>query len=272
METHGKSSSDADSASSSHSSVAPGKTAHKRAKGKSRVWEKVAWFTRRSRSKDHAVGGATAASSESDLSGIPLDNMEFDISPSSSCFDAAGLHQWAPPSWVGSSSSTDSGETFQEEFQDGYRVKRSRLYPNSEVIEQHCLKPSVARALFHQMEAASCRGGKGTKYSWQVKKKKSHSIPWHSNYADNSTGQYFRSHWIHWCKITFHHSQWMIMYYQQMVSESILINRKWEKWRLKCNLHVLILKKASKNLMSFPINFLLCSSKIYYRPPGSDGR
>ena len=193
METHGKSSSDADSASSSHSSVAPGKTAHKRSKGKSRVWEKVAWFTRRSRSKDHAVGGATAASSESDLSGIPLDNMEFDISPSSSCFDAAGLHQGAPPSWVGSSSSTDSGETFQEEFQDGYRVKRSRLYPNSEVIEQHCLKPSVARALFHQMEAASCRGGKGTKYSWQVKKKKSHSIPWHSNYADNSTGQYFRS-------------------------------------------------------------------------------
>ena len=193
METRGKSSSDADSASasSSHSGVTPAKTAHKRSKGKSRVWEKVAWFTRRSRSKDHAVGGATAASSESDLSGIPLDNMDFDISPSSSCFDAAGLHQGAPPSWVGSSSSTDSGETFQEEFQDGYRVKRSRLYPNSEVIEQHCLKPSVARALFHQMEAASCRGGKGTKYSWQVKKKKkSHSIPWNSNYADNSTGQF----------------------------------------------------------------------------------
>ena len=136
-------------------------------------------FTRRSRSKDHAVGGATAASSESDLSGIPLDNMDFDISPSSSCFDAAGLHQGPPPSWVGSSSSTDSGETFQGEFQDGYRVKRSRLYPNSEVIEQHCLKPSVARALFHQMEAASCRGGKGTKYSWQVKKGKQRVTAFH---------------------------------------------------------------------------------------------
>ena len=127
-------------------------------------------------------------SSESDISGLPLDNMEFDISPSSSCCHHPGA---APPSWVGSSSSTDSGEMQEELQQDGYRVKRSRLYPNSEVIEQHCLKPSVARALFHQMELASCRGGKSTKYSWQVKKKKkSHSIPWHSNYADNTTGQY----------------------------------------------------------------------------------
>ena len=190
MDQNGKSSADQDVPSTSNG--AQRKTSHKRSKGKSKVWEKVAWFTRRSRSKEHGVG-ATVASSESDLCGLPLDNMDFDISPSGSCYDTGGL-QRRQPSWIGSSSSTNSGEGFQEEFQDGYRIKRSRLYPNSEIIEQHCLKPSVARALFHQMEAASCRGGKGPKYAWQTKKKKkSHSIPWYNNYTEDSIGQYVHS-------------------------------------------------------------------------------
>ncbi len=156
------------------------KTTHKRSKGKSRVWEKVAWFTRRSKSRDYSSSasviqeGAAAAAS----SGINVaENVEEDLSPTASSNDQY--------SWIGSSSSSDSGEVF--EIHEGCRVKRSRLYPNSEIVEQNCLKPSIARALFHQIEAASCHGNKPPKYLKQIPKKR-HSVPWKTQDQDEQTG------------------------------------------------------------------------------------
>ena len=137
---------------------------HKRSKSKSKVWEKVAWFTRRSRSREMPVEEATLP--DADMAVLPLDVMDLDVSPHSSTDPY-------PP--LGSNSSSDS-ELFESIPYEGCHIKRSRLYPNSEVIEQNCLKPSMARALFHQMEAANLRTGKLPKHGWQKKKKK-HGIP-----------------------------------------------------------------------------------------------
>ncbi len=157
------------------------KTAHKRSKGKSRVWEKVAWFTRRSKSRDYSSSGAmleegATAAASNDISAV--ENIEEDLSPTASNCDQY--------SWIGSSSSSESGEMF--EMVEGCKVKRSRLYPNSEIVEQNCLKPSIARALFHQIEAASCRGNKPPKYLKQIQKKR-HSVPWKNLDHDKQTGK-----------------------------------------------------------------------------------
>ena len=124
-------------------------------KGKGKVWDKVVWFTRRSRSRDTPL--ENAAVSDAEAAAYPSDEMDLDLSPTHSI----SLHSTITSKslWAESSSSSES-ELFENE--DGYMVKRSRLYPNSEIIEQNCLKPSVARALFLQMEAANHRNGEAT--------------------------------------------------------------------------------------------------------------
>ncbi len=155
---------------SGESEGACAKRPQKRSKGKSKVWEKVAWFTRRSRSRDSPSEGVAMA--DGDTASLPPDHMDMDLSPSNSTSNNSLM---TSVGWLESSSSSDI-ELF-EGYQDGSRVKRSRRYPNSEVIEQNCLKPSIARALFLQMDATNHKSGKGPKFVWQKKKKKSHSIP-----------------------------------------------------------------------------------------------
>ena len=151
-------------AEASDSDGLPSRPSQKIVKGRSSVWEKVAWFTRRSRSRESGTSSElTPTAAAADPGPSPPDAMDCEASPSDS--DSFASH------WPEVSSSSES-ELF-EEFQDGCRIKRSRLYPNSEIIEQNCLKPSVARALFLQIEAANLRGTKSKKHTWQ-KKKKSH--------------------------------------------------------------------------------------------------
>ena len=137
---------------------------HGKGKSKGKVWQKVNWFSRRSRSRD--LPSELAAVPYCEAAIYPNDVMDLDLSPTHS---ASGHSAIISKSWLESSSSSEN-ELYENE--DGYLVKRSRLYPNSEIIEQHCLKPSVARALFLQMEAANHRNGRLQKYSWQRKKKK----------------------------------------------------------------------------------------------------
>ena len=137
------------------------KPTHKRSKSKSKVWEKVAWFTRKSRSRE--TPSEEAALADPDMAALPLDVMELDIVPSESSTDPYPLNN--------SSNASSDSELFEDLNYDGCHIKRSRLYPNSEVVEQNCLRPSMARALFNQLEAANQRIGKPSKYAW-IKKKK----------------------------------------------------------------------------------------------------
>lgn len=117
--------------------------------GKGGVWEKVVWFTRRShrsREVEDLPDGAHAAAAP----------MLVD------CDSGQSSPKDAELPWSESSSSS--------EVDDGASEQKS-AFPNSEVIEQHCLRPSVARALFQQMEVSNLYPC-AVKPPWQKRKSK----------------------------------------------------------------------------------------------------
>ena len=129
----------------------------RRIKGKSKVWDKMTKFARRSRRysvpEGACVPDADAAAMPQSADGMDYDPNPFHLSERSSA-------------WFEGSSSSD-GETTET-----LRMKKSRLYPNSEAIEQ---SSSMARAPFLQMDTGSSgRGGRPTKYGWQKKKRRAH--------------------------------------------------------------------------------------------------
>ena len=69
-------------------------------------------------------------------------SVNIDLSPESSASTSS-------PPRCRSFGSTSSSEL---DLVDDAFVKRSKRYPNSEVVEQNCLRPSVARALFQQLD------------------------------------------------------------------------------------------------------------------------
>ena len=148
----------------------------RRIKGKSKVWEKVTRFARRTRRYSLPEGACVP---EDDAAALPqsADCMDYDLNP----FQLPAQS----PAWFESSSSSD-GEATDSHL--GMCVKKSRLYPNSEIVEQSCLRPSIARALFQQMEAASSGSGRPTKYGWQKKKRRTHHS---ARCADHVTGLMF---------------------------------------------------------------------------------
>ena len=155
---------------------------HKRIKSRSRVWEKVAWFTRRSRGREE-----DDATVPCDASGLPPDiQVDLDTSPASSIYDSASplnisLYQ--------ETSSSSDGET---DNLDVNQVKRSRLYPNSEVIEQNCLRPSVAKALFLEMDSFNPKSFSSRhvpKHSWPKKKSRG-MFHWRDSYHVSKESHY----------------------------------------------------------------------------------
>lgn len=147
----------------------------RRVKGKSKVWEKVTRFARRTR-RDSLPEPEGANVPDDDAAALPqsADCMDYDLNP----FHLSGQS----PAWFESSSSSDGEAT---EAHLGMCVKKSRLYPNSEIVEQSCLRPSIAKALFQQMEAASSGSARPTKYGWQKKKRRTHHT---ARCADHVTG------------------------------------------------------------------------------------
>jgi hypothetical protein len=95
------------------------KKSHKR-KG-SKVWRKMSWFSRRSR---HSRSQPETEDYED--------------------------RKNRPVSWVSSSSS--EGDLSMAAMQ--LRLQRPSPYPNSEIVEQHCLKPSTTRATFQRLDNA----------------------------------------------------------------------------------------------------------------------
>ena len=147
---------------------------HSKHKSKGKVWEKVAWFTRRSKSRD-VSSDVTQSVTQSVCCEIEEKQADKDtLHDEATGYSPQDLHSIKYPSWMGSDSSSE-GEFYENE--DGCIVKRSKLYPNSEIVEQNCLKPSIAKALFYQMELNNYKSGKVMKYSWQKKKKQLHNVP-----------------------------------------------------------------------------------------------
>lgn len=134
----------------------------KRSKNKSRVWERVAWFTRRSRTRDEDI-------SVPDIDSIMSHDihMDLDTSPSSSTYGSASPLNM---SLYHETSSSSDGET--SDCQDSSQAKHLKLYPNSEIIEQNCLRPSIARALFHQIDKSNSKLHVGHAPKHAVPKKK----------------------------------------------------------------------------------------------------
>ncbi|XP_074644813.1 uncharacterized protein LOC141901465 [Tubulanus polymorphus] len=127
----------------------------KRDKRKSKVWQKVIWFTRKS-SKNHRDQNFSeqAGIPDENAASLPADEFDFEF--------------MARPPWTESSSSSDtesSGDT-------NLGIRRTATYPNSEIVEQNCLKPSVARALFQRMEATNLYPKSTSKIYFRKRQKK----------------------------------------------------------------------------------------------------
>jgi hypothetical protein len=139
----------------------------KRGKGRSkgRVWEKVAWFTRKSKNREQSENAALPDDMQAVL---PVD-MDCDSSPTSPK-DPPSIEHFV---WSESSSSS--------ELEIPGIMQKSHSYPNSEIVEQSCLKPSVARALFQQMEAANLYP-KVSKPPWQKRQSTSNAKKRNSAY------------------------------------------------------------------------------------------
>ena len=141
----------------------------RRVKGKSKVWDKMTKFARRSRRYSVPLPEG-ACVPDDDAAAMPqsADGMDYDPNP----FHLSG----SSSAWFEGSSSSDG------EITETLRMKKSRLYPNNETVEQ---SSSVVRAPFQQEAGSIGRGGRPTKYGWQKKKRRAH----HSfRCADHVTG------------------------------------------------------------------------------------
>ncbi|XP_064633265.1 uncharacterized protein LOC135491374 [Lineus longissimus] len=139
----------------------------KRGKGRSKgkVWEKVAWFTRKSKSREQSEHAALPDDLEAVL---PVD-MECDSSPTTPK-DPPSIEHFV---WSESSSSS--------ELESPSIMQKSHSYPNSEIVDQSCLRPSMARALFQQIEAANLYP-KVSKPPWQKRQSSSNGKKRNSAY------------------------------------------------------------------------------------------
>ncbi|XP_078676583.1 uncharacterized protein LOC144913645 isoform X2 [Branchiostoma floridae x Branchiostoma belcheri] len=110
----------------------------KRAKSRSKVWDKVTWFARRKSARGCSQSEA-AGTPHPGAACLPDDRMDVDSTPSS-------------PRALSECSSSSEGDLSMAE---PAHVRTGRANPNSQVDSQSCIKPSVARALFHEIEMVS---------------------------------------------------------------------------------------------------------------------
>ncbi|XP_038061630.1 probable E3 ubiquitin ligase complex SCF subunit sconB [Patiria miniata] len=110
----------------------------KRVKSKSRVWEKVAWFTRRPRREPETESALTGE--DGGAACLPLDVMDIDDVPSSSSSHSPNISQ--PLSEYSSSSESDM-PTYGDPSRDP---------DSSQVVYQNCVRPSLVKAMFGKNE------------------------------------------------------------------------------------------------------------------------
>ncbi|XP_022096084.1 uncharacterized protein LOC110982156 [Acanthaster planci] len=121
---------------SSDSEGASARPPTKRAKSKAKVWEKVAWFTRRPRREPETDSVLTGE--DGGAACLPLDVMDIDDVPSSSSSHSPNMSQ--PLSEYSSSSEGD--------IHVAAYGNTSKDAEDSQVVYQNCVRPSLVKAMF----------------------------------------------------------------------------------------------------------------------------
>ncbi|XP_070558029.1 F-box/WD repeat-containing protein 7-like [Ptychodera flava] len=116
----------------------------KRAKGRSRVWEKVAWLTRRGRASRYSQSSENAAMGDEACAAALPECMEVDqdLPSTASNFSPAMSRP------LSECSSSSEGDLMANPLCEP-------CYPNSEVDSKSCIRPSLIRAMFRQLEPMS---------------------------------------------------------------------------------------------------------------------
>ncbi|CAH1785081.1 unnamed protein product [Owenia fusiformis] len=125
-----------------------------RPKSKSKEWKK--WFSKKSRnSRENSIDTTTTE----------LEDVNADFSPTHSHTNP-DVSPMSPVNWseweFGSSSESDCNDSET-------KIRRSRDFPNSEIDEKNCIKPSQTKTLFHQLEYNK---SEGSRPNWSKRKKK----------------------------------------------------------------------------------------------------
>ncbi|XP_072027090.1 uncharacterized protein [Amphiura filiformis] len=124
----------------------------KRVKSKSRVWERVSWFSRKSRTTKEGHIELSLTGEEGGAAAIP-DQMEVDDMPSSSSGPSP-----RPLSDYSSSSEGDIASLSLRTagHNNGKKSNSSSRYSNSEVVYQNCVKPSLVKVMFGKADNNVC--------------------------------------------------------------------------------------------------------------------
>ena len=131
---------------SSDSEGVPARPPSKRAKSKSRVWDRVARLARRTRSSRDGDSDFASTGEEAGEADLPSDIMDLCDGPSTSSYHSQGAAKQLSDC---SSSSEGDMVTCGSKLQ-AIKGKKSLYRPpdNSEVVYQHCVRPSAVKAMF----------------------------------------------------------------------------------------------------------------------------
>lgn len=134
---------------SSDSEGVPARPPPKRAKSKSRVWDRVARLARRTRSSREGDSDFASTGEEAGEADLPSEQMDLSDGPSTSSYNAPNSRK-QQLSDCSSSSEGDlatSSNTARLSKHNGYNPPN-----NSEVVYQHCVRPSAVKAMSRPAE------------------------------------------------------------------------------------------------------------------------
>ncbi|XP_054751158.1 F-box/WD repeat-containing protein 7-like [Lytechinus pictus] len=134
---------------SSDSEGIPARPPPKRAKSKSRVWDRVARLARRTRSSREGDSDFASTGEEAGEADLPSEQMDLSDGPSTSSYHATNVKKQQ----LSDCSSSSEGDLAT--CGNAVRSPKHTCYnppDNSEVIYQHCVRPSAVKAMFRPAE------------------------------------------------------------------------------------------------------------------------
>ncbi|XP_072177966.1 uncharacterized protein [Diadema setosum] len=132
---------------SSDSEGVPARPLNKRTKSKSRVWDRVARLARRTRSSREGDSDFASTGEEAGEADLPSEHMDLSDGPSTSSYQSPSTRK---KQLSDCSSSSEGDLAIHETAIRLTKGKKNRYKPpdNSEVVYQHCVRPSAVKAMF----------------------------------------------------------------------------------------------------------------------------
>lgn len=141
---------------SSDSEGVPARPPPKRAKSKSRVWDRVARLARRTRSSREGDSDFASTGEEAGEADLPSEQMDLSDGPSTSSYLPASSRK----EQLSDCSSSSEGDLVScSTTVRPTKGKQTQYSPpdNSEVVYQHCVRPSAVKAMFRPTEYTSSK-------------------------------------------------------------------------------------------------------------------